>query len=130
MQSGISPETLALIENLTETSRGGFTPLHEVRDAAKLADLTAGMRRSGWQGPPLVVDGEQALTGSHRYWAAVASDTDIPRVAIAELCEALGVDWEAHLEEHDGSLRIDGAYRTIADKLPAEVVYYLGLDLH
>lgn len=52
-------------------------PLHEVRDPAKLVALTESMRRSGWQGRPLLVllDGDTRLarTGSHRLAAAIAA---------------------------------------------------------
>lgn len=82
----------------TATRLTACAPLHEVRDADKLATLVAAMRRDGWQGRPLLAmpngDGVQLLTGSHRYAAAVAAGLEtVPVVCIPD--EALDVDgWE------------------------------------
>ena len=43
-----------------------YTPFHEVRDIEKLNELVASMQANGWQGMPLVADGEQLITGAHR----------------------------------------------------------------
>lgn len=127
MQATIAPETIALIKEWTEVREGGITPVHEVRDTVKYESLVASMEEGGWEGAPLVVDGDQALTGSHRYWAALATYTEIPRIQIEDVCDLFDVDWTAHREELPSEY---DAYLNIADKLPADVVAYLGLDIH
>lgn len=107
-------------------------PRHEVRNEEHLAILIQSMRDYGWQGPPIVVYGQIALTGSHRL-AAVAMlraegvDVEIPTVDIADVCTVCAVDWEAHCEEWEH--HTDDRDIMIATKLPDEVVEYLGLDL-
>jgi hypothetical protein len=108
-------------------------PRHEVRDAEQLAELIASIRKNGWTGAPVVVHGATAFTGAHRIAAIEALrgegvEIDIPTVDIADVCNVCDVDWEAHCEEWDG-LTYDRD-RMIADKLPAEIVEYYGLDLH
>lgn len=127
MQTMIAPETIALIEEWTETRDGGITPVHEVRDDEKYAALVASMEEDGWQGAPIVVDGDQALTGSHRYWAAVATFTEVPRIQIEDVCDLFDVDWAEHCEEWPDEY---DCHIHIVDKLPAEVVEYLGMDMH
>jgi hypothetical protein len=50
-------------------------PLHEVRDQAKLDQLTADMKENGWRGTPLLVIEREsdylAWTGTHRLAAAI-----------------------------------------------------------
>jgi ParB-like chromosome segregation protein Spo0J len=64
-------------------------PLHEVRDADKLASLTEAMASGGWVGRPLLVQdtGEgwyQAWTGSHRIAAAIAAELDTVTCMVIE----------------------------------------------
>jgi len=51
-----------------------------------------GQERDGWIGPPLVVDGEQALTGAPRYDGAQAAEVAVPRVQASDLAAAFGID--------------------------------------
>lgn len=133
MQATISPETLTLIEGWTEVQPANFAPLHEVTDTARLESLKDDMRKNGWRGAPIVLDADQAITGSHRYWAVYdlqyreGIEIEIPRIDITDLCDLFDIDWDAHCDEYE-----DWADRIIhiADKLPADVVAYLGLDLH
>lgn len=127
MQATITPQSVALIHERTEVRQGGINPLHDPYDSAKLAALIEDMTENGWRGAPLVVDGEQALTGSHRYWAALETWIDIPRVDIEDVCDLFGVDWSGHCDEWEDT---HDRYINIADKLPAEIVEYLGLDMH
>lgn len=69
-------------------------PLHEVRDAAKLAKLRESMRVAGWQGRPLLAldlqDGRfAALTGSHRVASAQAEELDEVPVFLVQVSERL-----------------------------------------
>lgn len=125
-------ELIELINTWIEP-RQWVHPRHEVRDEEHLAILVQSMRDYGWQGPPIVVFDDVAFTGSHRLHAvamlhAEGIDLEIPTVDITHVCMVCDVDWQAHCDEW-GHLTYDRD-RTIADKLPAEVVEYLGLDLH
>lgn len=131
-QNAPDPELIALINTWIE-QRDWIHPRHEVRDRDLLAILVESMRDYGWQGPPIVVFGDVAFTGSHRL-AAVAVlraegvDIAIDAVDIAHVCTVCDVDWPAHCQQWGH--RTYERDRTIADKLPAGVVSYLGLDLH
>ena len=122
-----------IIAELVETPTNTPNPLHEVRDAEKLAGLMDSMTASGWVGAPVVVDGDWAITGAHRIAAAMRLwnheriDIPIPRVEISDLCAVYGLDWAAHVEDSGDWYE---AIRTIAERLPAVVVEYLGLDAH
>jgi hypothetical protein len=115
-------------------STGSPHPLHHVVDTDKLVVLMADMRVRGWHGAPIVVDGDDACTGSHRIAACVklwndeGIDIGIPQVEITDVASLYGVDWDAHRQECGDSWY--EAVRTISDRLPAAVVEYLGLDAH
>jgi hypothetical protein len=132
MDTGATGELIALINRWIEPQQW-IHPRHEVRDEAHLGDLVMSLRDYGWQGPPIVVWGDVAFTGSHRL-AAIAMlrtegvEIEIPTVDIANVCRVCDVDWDAHCQEW-GHLTYDRD-RMIAEKLPAEVVEYLSLDLH
>ncbi|WP_280389780.1 hypothetical protein [Nocardia wallacei] len=126
-------DSIALIEEWTETRTGGIDPIHGVQDQAKYQRIMADLRENGWRGAPLVVDDTQALTGSHRFWAVhnllhdEGIEIEIPRIDIADLCALFDVDWLAHRERFDDWI---DAYIDIAEELPADVVAYLGMDMH
>jgi hypothetical protein len=110
-----------------------FTPLNDVTDSDKLATLTADLADRGWHGPPIVVDGETAYTGSHRLaaiaalWRSEGIRVGIPYVQISDLCDLHGVDWSALREEFGGD-----AYAAAAELrflLPRPVVDWLGYDV-
>jgi hypothetical protein len=90
------------------------------------------MATNGWQGAPIVADGENAFTGSHRI-AAVARtlnedgiEVEIPFIQISDLCDLYGIDWAALLDEHGDTYEAAAELRTL---LPAAVVAYLGYDV-
>lgn len=112
------------IGQITETRSGGIDPLHGVTDHAKLGELTAAMDEHGWQGAPILADGETALTGSHRIPAAHEAWVDIPRVQAGDVCALFGADWD---EIKDGDTA-DVAYGRLLDALPTEVIAYLGIQ--
>lgn len=121
------------LETITEIKSGGVDPLHEVTDQWKVAILVRDMAAHGWRGAPIVVAGEQALTGTHRL-AAVdvllcteSVEIPIPRIEIRDLCELYGIDWDVLLDENG-----DVTYRAAAELrslLPRDVVEYLGYDV-
>lgn len=118
---------MQIVDDLTETPSSIPGPAHHITDGDKLAALIASMEADGWTGAPVVVHVDQALTGSHRIRAAAATYTDIPRVEIADLCDAHGIDWAALVDAHDDWY---GAGIAVAALLPPAVVAELGMDLH
>jgi ParB/Sulfiredoxin domain len=106
------------------------TPWHDVEDADKVSRLSASMQKDGWTGAPVVViDGGQAVTGSHRIAAALKADIEIPTVNIRDLFADAGLDYDDTVAvEYDGYW-----YEVIvrADQfLPADLVDEYGLDAH
>ncbi|MFI8977146.1 hypothetical protein ACIGO9_29985 [Nocardia asteroides] len=109
----------------------GMAPVHAVTDPAKLAALKASMSDTGWQGAPLVADGDQAVTGAHRHAAVVALRAegiflDFPAVQVADLAAEYDIDWGEIRDEYTEWDR----YIEFADRLPTDVVDYFGFDLH
>lgn len=111
---------------------------HGADDTDKLAELTASMRETGWQGAPLIYArmsyGDQALTGSHRLAAAQAADIQVPAVDIAALMDEHGADWNATVNLQDeGSFEVH--YLALLHViqhglLPEETIAFYGLDVH
>ena len=62
-----------------------YTPFHGICDEGKLNDLIASMSANGWQGAPLVADGDQLVTGAHRWVAAREVEINAPVVDIRGL---------------------------------------------
>jgi hypothetical protein len=121
------------IEEMVHETLGLPDPPHRASDPAKVCELVAAMRDRGWDGPPVVVDDGIALTGSHRLAAVMELATAgtyvrVPLVDLAKVCARFGVDWEVHRAEQGGNWY--DAARALPDRLPREVVEYLGLDLH
>ena len=62
-----------------------YTPFHGICDEGKLNDLIASMSANGWQGAPLVADGDQLVTGAHRWVAAREVEINAPVVDIRDI---------------------------------------------
>lgn len=106
-------------------------PLHEVRDAAKLARLVESMDSAGWQGRPLLVvaDGNGAyvaMTGSHRHAAAVAAGLESVPCVVVPAGGDLYVNWRNDVVMANGSE--DGNRLTDDDERLA-ACRTLGLDV-
>lgn len=117
----------------------GITPPHEVTDEDQRKALTEAMDRNGWVGSPIVasralnVGGQdRAYTGSHRIEAWSWTDegdagAPLPAVFIEDIAAALGIDWDALMEENDGD---DWEAATaLAFQVPADVHDTYGLDI-
>lgn len=119
---------------LVDDPSGLVDPPHEVRDETLLVDLMASMREQGWQGPPIIVDGEMGLTGSHRIqavanlWNFEGIEVRLQVITVEDLAERYGIDWDALLEDHAGDRF--GAALELQRQLPVDVVDWLGMDLH
>ena len=99
-----------------------FKPPHEVKNYRKYETLVNRMKKYGWQGAPLLADGEQLLTGSHRYEAVLTVGIDILQVTdVRELIP----DWDNLV---GGLGRRDKAYKmALYANLTKEQVQYYGL---
>ena len=97
------------MSDLPTVDSHSFAPPHGARDAARLEALVAALL-SGVEITPIVVDGDTALTGSHRIAAQRAAWGDLPGDApglryidacdeVAEVCDALG--WTDGVEDRD-----------------------------
>ena len=68
-------------------------PPHEVDNFLKLNELKSSFVKLGWIGPPLIVSGDQALTGTHRIAAAKQARIRlIPVVELRALCNNDPID--------------------------------------
>jgi len=106
--------------------------LHEVRDGAKVIVLAAHIKRHGWQGAPLVVEGEQLLTGTHRYAACKLiemPDYEIPTIEIADVFAEAGLDFAAAYEENDYGDWYQSMTYTLGT-LPETTRAAYGIDIH
>ena len=64
-------------------------PPHNVDDIQKVQTLGSSLQTDGWIGPPLIIVGNQALTGTHRL--AAAKSAGIRLVPVIELSSLAGV---------------------------------------
>lgn len=107
------------------------TAPHEPDDGDKLKQLIASMNAEGWAGPPIVTSADQdrAYTGAHRLAAWADSDRwdqPVPCVSIEDIAAAIGMDWGALMDDHDG----DGweAATEVAFAAPPAIRDAYGLD--
>lgn len=120
------------IARIAEASTTAYTPMHEVTDPAKVLEIAADMAAHGWRGAPLLVDGDDALTGTHRLaairhlWGEQGLEVAALVVTVDEVLDVAGLD-RSDLECCD-----DAYERTqfLAEVLPSEMTVYLGLDAH
>lgn len=101
-----------------------YTTWHEVTDLDKVADLAANMTANGWVGPELVADGDQLLTGTHRWAAAEQAGIEPLVIDIRELVP----DWDERIAAT--SLPYEVAVAEVVRDLPADVRRDYGLDIH
>lgn len=106
-------------------------PPHEITDPDKVKTLVANIEANGWQGPPLVKDGECLITGTHRYAAAQElgwSDYEIPTVELAQLFEDAGLDMiEVHTEYGCPGID-DPLFDDFLGELPTEILDQYGIE--
>ncbi|TCO45877.1 ParB-like nuclease family protein [Actinocrispum wychmicini] len=113
---------------VTYRSWVGCCPPRPVEDPGKVALLRRQMDERGWNGPPVVMAGDRALTGTHRLAAVAGSRLTVIPVVDAH---ALGACWIPQWREvlPPISQWCEIGHR-LGDLLPPEVVSYVGLDLH
>ena len=104
----------------------GYNPFHEVIDRNKLAELIESMERDGWQGAPLVADGDQLITGAHRYVASIAAGIDAQVVDIRDIYP----EWETLHAEFGSPASNEPDYVCAVLELPADIIEMYGIDVH
>lgn len=113
-----NPLNLTIL-NAADYTTGGNWDFYEQDHVDEIAES---MRRNGWQGAPLVVLPNYAVsyTGTHRLRAAEAAELDeVPAVDLAELFTACGLDLTTICDEHDLGLLSDRM--EIVDHLPENI---------
>lgn len=82
----------------------GYVTGQDTWDDDHVSDIADSMRRHGWQGPPLVVLPELAISysGTHRLRAAEAAGLEqVPAVSLEDLFASCGLDLEAIVAAED-----------------------------
>jgi hypothetical protein len=104
---------------------------HEVQDIEHAEAIAKSMRENGWVGGPLVTNesGDELITGTHRHYAWTEilgrDESDIPTVAIDELCEEYGISWADLCEEF---IWADDPGYEATKSLPTEMRRDYGID--
>ncbi|MEU9761728.1 ParB/Srx family N-terminal domain-containing protein [Streptomyces sp. NPDC047987] len=96
----MNPLNLNIIDATGYTTGGNW----DFYDQAHIDEIADSMRRNGWQGAPLVVLPDYAVSysGTHRLRAAEAAELDeVPAVTLHDLFEACDLDLNAICDEHD-----------------------------
>ena len=116
-----------------------LNPLHEVRDEQHKERLKKSIKENGWEGAPLVVmNEEQLITGSHRYYAVKDleeegdfMEQDIPTIEIEEVFEEADLDFEEIMEENDyPDINFEfGLFVEAIRQLPNNIKEKYGIDL-
>ena len=106
-------------------------PPHEITDPDKVKALVASIEANGWQGPPLVRDGEYLITGTHRYAAAQElgmMDHEIPTIELAQLFEDAGLDIDELHAEYDHPTIDDPLFDHFLGELPQDILDKYGIE--
>ena len=108
--------------------------LHRVDDLDKARILAASMERDGWQGAPLVTDGNQLITGVHRYhaWTELCERPafEIPTVDIRDVFAEADLDYDTIMAEMiDSGLDWYIALVEAVRDLPADIANRYGIDV-
>jgi hypothetical protein len=101
-----------------------YVAYHSPEDMTKVERIAADMLSNGWTGAPIVVEGEQALTGAHRLAAAQIADIEVEAVELRDLF----ADADLDLDEIARDANYDLV--EIVNALPASVKAEYGIDLH
>lgn len=137
----LAAEALALLERLAmemfsydadqvfDCKLGGLVPCHAVRDKAKLEALTLSMEAIGWIGGPIVKLGDQLLTGSHRFAAALAAGlTEIPVIEFFDAFPLVDEGEAIEIVQTQDPWVVD--LTRLATLAHPEVAAELGMDAH
>ena len=103
-----------------------YTPFHGICDEGKLNDLIASMSANGWQGAPLVADGDQLVTGAHRWVAAREVEINAPVVDIRDIYP----EWDTLHAEYGSPTADERDYTEALMDLPQALRDAYGIDAH
>jgi len=103
----------------------GYEPYHEVRDSVKFDALCEAIEQHGWQGAPLVADGECLLTGSHRYAACKAVEVKPEVVDIRDIYP----EWEEVIADWGNPTWGEGMYAQAVMSLPEGILEQYGIEM-
>jgi hypothetical protein len=111
-----------------------YEPYHGVHDEDKLAALVASMLANGWQGVPVVADGNCLMTGSHR-WHAVEQieqmhEIDAPEVLLHVVdIRDIYPEFDDLMDEFDNPTISEPMYAMAIDNLPEALKEMYGIDM-
>jgi ParB-like chromosome segregation protein Spo0J len=108
---------------------------HEITSHAKVVALVSSIETNGWQGPPLVADGEMLITGVHRSaalralgWSRAAIDE--VTVDIRDIFAANGLDYEAIRAEEEADFSdFEVSLPWVINHLPQSVLDEYGIEV-
>ena len=103
-------------------------PLHRTQ-AAKVEKLTESMIAHGWVGQPIVVDGEQLITGNHRHEAANRAGVQAEVIDIRYIFSEQELDYDAIMAKE---MVYDDWYQALQyalKEIPQEVQNEYGIDI-
>lgn len=115
--------------NLPILDATGYVTGQDYLDEDHAAAIAENMRAHGWQGAPLVVLPEWAISysGTHRLHAAEAAELEeVPAVSLEDLFEACGLDLEQIVAENDFMVTMHRP--EILDHLPDDIRAAYALD--
>ena len=107
-----------MIEPTKTVNPGTIEPVNPITDTDKFKALSYKMQTHGWEGRPILVydtgGGYQALTGSHRIYAAIDADIDIPIYEISPTRNLTKVE-QAVFDGLPGLIRDDDRFDAIQE---------------
>lgn len=105
--------------------------LHGVTDEAKVQRIAESIERDGWQGAPMVADGDLLLTGVHRYAAMRQLDREdvVERhtIEIRDICPDYDAKVAELMAEDFSGLE---AIQMVLEDMPEATRTEYGIDLH
>lgn len=110
-----------------------YEPPPAAESQATVANLSASMRRDGWLGAPLVADGDQLITGSHRHaaWLDIhGADDDIPTIPLRDVFAEDDLDFDAEWAASGNPVLGDQEFVALLELLSATTREKYGIDLH
>jgi hypothetical protein len=111
-----------------------YEPYHGVHDEDKLAALVASLLANGWQGVPVVADGDCLMTGSHR-WHAVKQiermhEIDTPEVLLHVVdIRDIYPEFDDLMDDFDNPTIGEPMYAMAIDNLPEALKEMYGIDM-
>lgn len=113
-----------------------WSPYHSADDKTKVATIKASIEAEGWdwEQPPLVVWGEQLVTGAHRSEAIrqlVEEGHDFPvdTLELSEIFAYHDLDFDELWEEYGQPTSSDPAFIRLVQKLPVAVRNHYAIDI-